>query len=156
MKKALVVFYSRTGKVRQIASKAAEFLEADLEELVDHSKWTGPDGFFRSVKAARAKGGTTLSAPRFDPKDYEKVFVFSPVWVETIAPAIRTYLRQHKDSLSELNLIVIGKFSNTSGSVKEVTEDMGFKLKRALGLLDKGWKHLDENIPRLKELTERQ
>ncbi len=64
MKSTLVVFYSKTGHVKQLAQKTAELLDADMEELIDHTKWTGIDGFFRRASRATGRGMTEISTPR--------------------------------------------------------------------------------------------
>jgi flavodoxin len=41
MKKILVLYYSRTGITKVLASYIAKLLNADLEEIVDTKKRTG-------------------------------------------------------------------------------------------------------------------
>ncbi len=160
MRKVLIVFYSKTGNVRLLVQKAAQLLDADIEELIDQSKWTGVDGFFRRAHRSIVKGDTTLSVTRYNPKDYEKILVFSPLWAATIAPAVRTYLKQNADSIHELSLVALGGFSDSSGAEKEV-EGMGFKLKGVLGLLDSGQRGQDintfegDNVVKLEEFIKR-
>lgn len=159
MSKTLIVFYSLTGNVKLLAKAAAQLIEADIEELVDNSKWTGPDGFIRRARRASKRGDTTLGATKYDPKDYEKNLVLSPLWGPTICPAIRTYLKQQKDSINELSLVVLGGWSDSSGAKEEVAS-MGFKLNGVLGLLDKGQtgketgKLQGENLTKLKEFID--
>ena len=160
MSKTLITFYSKTGNVRLLAKKAAQLLEADVEELVDLSKWTGIDGFVRRAHRAIVRGGTSLSATQYDPKNYEKILVFSPLWGPTVCPAIRTYLKQNKDFIQELNLVVLGAFSDGSGAKVEA-ESMGYRLNGFLALLDKGQTGKDtgelqgENLTKLTEFIER-
>ena len=138
MGKTLIVYYSKTGNVRLLATKAAQLVEAaDVEDLVDQSKWTGFDGFIRRAHHAVVRGDTKLKDVRFDPKNYERVIVFSPLWGPTVCPAIRTYLKRYKDVISALNLVVLGAFSDGSGARME-TEGMGFTINGFLALLDKG------------------
>jgi flavodoxin len=160
MSKVLIVYYSKTGNVRLLAKKAAQLLNADVEELIDKTEWTGIDGFFRRAHRAIIRGYTTLEATKYNPKSYEKILVLSPLWGPTIAPAVRTYLKQNKESISALSLIVLGMYSNSSEAKKEV-ESKGFKLNGVLGLLDKGQTGKEtgelqgENLTKLKEFVER-
>ncbi|MBE5986305.1 hypothetical protein BXY41_106168 [Lacrimispora xylanisolvens] len=159
MSKTLIVFYSRTGNVRLLAQKAAQLLSADVEELKDHSEWSGSIGFVRRFHRALIKGDTTLSATTYDPKSYNKILVFTPNWGPALAPAVRTYLKQNKDSIPELSLVVLGAFSDASGAKEEVAA-MGFKLNNVLGLLDKGQTGKEtgelqgENLTKLQEFIE--
>ena len=137
MSKTLIVYYSKSGNVRLLANKASQLLEADVEELIDNTKWTGIDGFFRRAHRAMVKGETKLSDTKYSPKDYEKILVLSPLWGPTVCPAIRTYLKRYKDSINELNLVVLGAFSNGSGA-KEEAESIGYTLNSFMALLDKG------------------
>ena len=138
MGKALVVYYSMTGNVKLLAKKAAVLLGADLEELIDQSKWTGMNGFFRRAHRAIIKGVTTLNTTKYNPKDYEQVLVFSPHWGQYVCPAVRTYLKQNKDSLQELSLVMLGSFTKNAEGAKKEIESLGFRLTSVLNLLDKG------------------
>ena len=159
MSKTLIVYYSRTGNVKLLAQKAAQLLSADVEELKDHSKWSGSMGGVRRFRRALIKGDTTLSATTYDPKSYNKILVFTPNWGPALAPAVRTYLKQNKDSIPELSLVVLGAFSDASGAKEEVAA-MGFKLNNVLGLLDKGQTGKEtgelqgENLIKLQEFIE--
>ena len=159
MNKTLIVFYSKTGNVKLLALKASQLLEADVEALVDQTKWTGFDGFIRRAHRAVIKGETKLGAMQYDPNNYEKVLIFSPLWGPTICPAIRTYLNQYIPTDKEISLVVLGAFSDGSGA-KEEAEKMGYKLGGFLALLDKGQTGKEngelqgENSVKLKEFIE--
>jgi len=159
MSKNLIVYYSKTGNVRLLAQTAAQLLDADVEELIDKSKWTGVDGFVRRAHRAMVKGDTALNPTRYAPNNYEQILVFSPLWGPTVCPAVRTYLKQQKDLIDELNLVVLGAFSDGSGAKKEA-EDMGFRLNSFLALLDKGQMGKEtgelqgKNLIKLKEFVE--
>jgi len=88
------------------------------------------------------KGTTKISPIKYNPKDYDRIVMVSPIWAATIAPAPRTYLNDNKAAIRELNLIVLGGFSDSSGSKKEV-ERMGFKLNGILGLLTEKYRSKD-------------
>lgn len=154
--KTLVVFYSMTGLVKQLALKTAELLNADVEELIDHSKWTGTVGFLNRASRAIMKGTTKISPTKYNPRDYDRIVMVSPIWAATIAPAPRTYLKENQSAIRELSLIVLGGFSDSSGSRKEA-ESMGFKLNGILGLLTENYRSKDAKqslgnyLPKLEE-----
>ena len=68
-------------------------------------------------------------------------------------------MKQNKDSIPELSLVVLGAFSDASGAREEVAA-MGFKLNNVLGLLDKGQTGKEtgelqgENLIKLQEFIE--
>jgi flavodoxin len=158
--KTLVVFYSMTGVVKQLAVKTAELLNADVEELIDHAKWTGAGGFLNRASRAVMKGTTKISPIKHNPKDYDRIVLVSPIWAATIAPAPRTYLKENQAAIRELSLIVLGRSSDSSGSKKEV-EGMGFKLNGILGLLTENDRSKDAKeslgnyLPKLNEFVSR-
>ena len=137
MSNALVIYFSKTGNVKLLANKAVQLLSADVEELIDKSKWTGIDGFVRRAHRAMVKGDTILNDTKYNANDYDTVLVFSPLWGPTVCPAVRTYLKQNKNNISKLNLVVLGGFSDGSGAKEEI-ESMGFSLNSFMALLDKG------------------
>ena len=160
MNTVLVVYFSKTGNVKLLARKAVELLNADVEELIDNTKWTGADGFFRRARRSINKGDTVIDPVKYNPKDYEKILVFSPYWGPNICPAVRTYLKQNKDFIQELSFVMLGAFTTDSGKVKTEVESMGFKLNSLLSLLDKGQSGKGtgelqgENLLRLREFVE--
>jgi len=160
MSKVLIVFYSRTGNVKLLAKTAAKLLDADVEELIDHSKWKGVDGFFNRAHRAIIKGDTTLDATKYDPGDYENVLVFSPHWGQYFCPAVRTYLKQKKDSIRKLSLVMLGSFTKDAEGAKKELEALGFSLNGVLNLLDKGQAGKEtgelqgENLTKLKEFID--
>jgi flavodoxin len=160
MNKVLIVFYSMTGNVKLLAKKAARLLNADVEELIDQSKWTGVDGFFRRAHRAIIRGDTVLNATKYDPKDYEKIIVFSPHWGKYVCPAIRTYLKQNMNFIRELSLVMLGSFTKDAEGAKKELESLGFNIKNIMNLFDKGQAGKEtgelqgENLTKLKEFIE--
>jgi flavodoxin len=91
--KALIVFYSRTGNTRKAAEVIAAACGGDLEEVVEvGGRRTGVIGWLRAGRDAMKKKRVAIEAPRKAADDYDVVFVGSPVWGWTLAPAIRSYL----------------------------------------------------------------
>jgi flavodoxin len=94
--KPLVVFYSRTGATKQVGDALAETLNCDSEELLDKKKRSGPLGFVRSARDARAKKLTTLAETTHDPAIYDLVILGTPIWGGTLSSAMRTYITNNK------------------------------------------------------------
>lgn len=90
----LVVFYSLTGKSRQVAEKLAAMLSADLAEIIEQKPrgLTGRamirclmDSFLRRRPAIRPMSHHAVA--------YDRVIVVCPVWAAHIAGPARTWLR---------------------------------------------------------------
>ena len=118
--KTLVVYYSRTGNTKKIGAEVAAALGADVEELMDGKNRTGPIGFVMSGREAMKKEPVALKPLDHDPADYDVVVVGSPIWAGTICTPVRTFLRQHRDSLKRVAWFC------TSGSVEAETDGKGF------------------------------
>jgi flavodoxin len=94
--KLLVVFYSRTGTTKRVGEAISQALNCDSEELIDEKKRSGPLGFVRSIRDARAKSLTTLAELKHDPASYDLVITGTPVWGGTMSSAVRTYIINNK------------------------------------------------------------
>jgi flavodoxin len=93
--KSLVVYYSRTGSARFVAETIAAEVGADIEEVIDLKKRSGPIGFFIGGSDARRGKETKISPTTKSSSDYDLVFVGTPVWASRPSPAIVTYLKKN-------------------------------------------------------------
>ncbi len=94
--KTLVVYYSRTGNTRKVASAIADKLGADHEEIVDRKKRSGPMGWVKAGRDAGLKKLTKINEPEKDPTKYDLVVIGTPIWNGNISSPIRTYIDQNK------------------------------------------------------------
>jgi len=94
--KALVAYYSRTGRTKKIAEAISNNLNCDIEEIIDTTKRSGFFGIFRSKYQAAKKMLTVLQNSKNDPAFYDLVIIGTPVWSNTISTPIRTYIHQNK------------------------------------------------------------
>jgi flavodoxin len=94
--KSLVVYYTRTGNTKFVAETLAATIGSDTEEVVDLKKRSGSLGFLLGGKDATQGKETQIGEIKRSPKDYELVFLGTPVWASAPTPAIRTYIK-HND-----------------------------------------------------------
>lgn len=94
--KSLVVYYSRTGNAKFVAETIVSTIGADIEEVIDLKKRSGPVGFLSGGKDATQGKETEISQTKRSPKDYDLIVIGTPVWSSSPTPAIRTYLN-HND-----------------------------------------------------------
>ncbi|MBC8061715.1 MAG: flavodoxin family protein [Clostridiaceae bacterium] len=106
MKNILIVYYSRSGYTEKAVIKLAEVLGADVEKIVDLKNRQGAWGFITGGKDATFKNITPIQANNFNPQDYEILIFASPTWASVAAPAVRTYIGQHKAEFKKVAFLV--------------------------------------------------
>ena len=136
MDSKLVVFYSRTGNTKKIASELAEALKADIEEVEDTTGRSGPIGWLKSGRDAGQKSLTKLKPLSKNPADYDLVIVGSPVWNDTVSTPIRTYLTENKDNIKQAALYVTG-YTIDNSALAHMTEILNVTPVATLRLLGK-------------------
>lgn len=92
----LVVFYSRSGVTRKAADAIRGALEAGgatvtAEEIVDRTK----RGFLRAGFAAAFKKQSDIEPVRAAVASFDLVLIGTPVWANTMTPAVRTFCNGH-------------------------------------------------------------
>ncbi len=108
--KALVVSYSNSGTTSIVAQRIAEGLGADIDvieeikptpRLVVGGKTTSGAGgaMARAALAALLGMATAIRPANREPSSYELVVIGSPVWVGSVTPAVRAYLKRHRRAL---------------------------------------------------------
>ena len=92
--KSLVVYYSFTGKTKLVSQVIAETLNAPLVEIQEkrpiHMAFVYLCGGF----AAFPNRGSKINPVDVDPKQYERIFIGSPMWAYRPAPAINSFIYQ--------------------------------------------------------------
>ncbi len=91
----LVVFYSRSGTTRRVASEVARALGAVTEEVVDDVDRAGISGYLRSCAEAVLRVGTHVQRPRHDPADFDLVVFCAPTWAGSVPSPMRSFLWQY-------------------------------------------------------------
>jgi flavodoxin len=100
--KILVVYYSRTGTTRSLASGLAKTLGADLEEICDCSNREGLGGYLRSLVDAFHKRQVEIVPAGLDVSAYDLVVIGSPVWAGSVSAPVRSYLMENRARLPEV------------------------------------------------------
>lgn len=100
--KILVVYYSRTGTTRALASSLAKMLGADLEEICDCSNREGPGGYLSALLDAIRKRPVDIVPPGLDVSAYDLVVVGSPVWAGSVSAPARSYLIESRARLPQV------------------------------------------------------
>jgi flavodoxin len=118
--KTLVVFYSRDGHTREVAQALAKRFNADIEELRDLRKRTGPVGNTAAGKDAIAGNRTRIAGVTYDPAQYDIVLVGTPSWFGNPTPAVRTYLGQHDLSRKTVGVFGTAHLTGVAGCMEKL------------------------------------
>jgi len=91
--KPLVVYYSLTGKTKLVAQVVAEALNATLVEITETKpRKLGPLIYLIGGFAALTNRGTKINPVDVDLRQYERIFIGSPMWGPRPAPAINSFI----------------------------------------------------------------
>jgi menaquinone-dependent protoporphyrinogen IX oxidase len=92
--RSLVVYYSLTGKTRLAAQAIAEALNAPLVEIQETRPIPWPFVYISGGFAASTNKGRKICPIEVDIKQYERIFVGSPIWNSRPTPAVNSFIYQ--------------------------------------------------------------
>jgi menaquinone-dependent protoporphyrinogen IX oxidase len=101
-RKALVVYYSRSGTTSPLADMLAGMLPADCEPIRERAgpaRREGVRGFARSIADVVWRRRVELEPSRFDVSRYEMVVIGTPVWASCACAPVATWLADHARQL---------------------------------------------------------
>ena len=99
--KSLVAYYSRTNVTKKLAEDIAGKIDADIEEIIPKVNYQGKLGFARGGKHALSEKIIDIENIRFNPADYDVVYIGSPIWAGKTSNPVISYMKQNE-----------GKFNN--------------------------------------------
>lgn len=112
---AQVIFYSRTGRTKTVAETIKEILDCDMQEITDLKDRSGMMGFISGMIDVRKNPITKISPESVSIKDYDLLFIGSPIWGMKFAPAMTTFL----DSTTNFKGKKVVFFVTTSSRIKQ-------------------------------------
>ncbi len=132
----LVVYYSRTGTTRQVATAIAHILGADVEALTEagdrHQR--GLLGFLRGCRDALKKRSSDLAITKFNPTYYDVVILGTPVWTGSLPPAMRSYLDAYGKDLSKVATFCTTDMSGIENTLTQMAEACDCQVLATMGL----------------------
>jgi flavodoxin len=153
MAKSIVIYYSLEGNTDYIAHAVAEGAGAQLLRL-HQQKEIAPTGLMRFVtggKLIATKGLPPLAEEMPDLSDVEYVFLGTPVWASTFAPALRTFLSQ--DQLAGKKVACFMCYAGNAGRVEQDLKQMcpEAEFVGSIGFRDPYKKKKSENLSNARE-----
>jgi flavodoxin len=134
--KTLVVYFSRTGYAKELAKVLSGAMSADCEELVDVRTYNGPIGFVRGCLKSIRKSLTHICPPKYQPRDYDRVILVSPIWADIAAPAVRSYVDQYGDMCKKLMLFTVSKKSHADTVKEDLEKNFNVAIENAVGFTE--------------------
>jgi flavodoxin len=92
--KSLVVYYSLTDKTKLVAQVIAEALNSTLVEIEERRPIPIPFVYLSGGFAAITNRGTKINPIDVDLKQYDRIFIGSPIWASRPTPAINSFIYQ--------------------------------------------------------------
>ena len=143
--KSLVVYYSRTNTTKKLAESIASNVNADIEEIIPKVNYQGKMGYARGGKHAISEKIIDLEEQKFNPADYDMVYIGAPVWAGKVATPTLSYLKHNEGKLNNVNFFMSAATSDFDKSFKQV-EKYSVKPIKTLGLTTKQVKKDDFNL----------
>ncbi|WNC94035.1 flavodoxin [Paraburkholderia sp. FT54] len=94
--RVLVVFFSRSGTTRVLASTLAKMLSADFEEICDCTERLGAMGYMRCLFDSWRKRPSEIVPAGLDTSQYDLVVVGTPIWAGSVSAPVREYLLENR------------------------------------------------------------
>ena len=108
--KVLVAYYSRTNVTKKVGDEIAKSLNADVEEITLTVKYDGKIGYARAGKHAMEEKIIEIGDLKYDPSNYDLIYLGVPVWAGKSATPMISYIRKNEGKFNEV------KFFATAGS----------------------------------------
>jgi flavodoxin len=150
--KYAVVYYSRSGKTKQVAEQIAGLLKADAIEIVGKKRYRGPFGFFSAGAHAARKKLPEIGPVQSDLSKYDAIVLGSPVWASTVAAPVRTFLHQYAEHIKEPSFFITLGGSGAEKAFAEMQNLAQCKPKQTLALVAQELKNLDSDGETVKKI----
>ncbi|WP_295723237.1 flavodoxin [uncultured Methanobrevibacter sp.] len=135
--KFLVVYYSRTNVTKKIAEEIANELNCDIEEIKPKVNYNGKTGYVRGGKDAMSEKIIELEEFKYNPADYDIVYLGVPVWVGKSANPMISYIKENANSFDEVKFFVTAGATGFDKTFKQLEEYVGKPPLKTLTLTTK-------------------
>ena len=137
--KTLVIYYSLTGKTKDIAMQIQSLTNADVYEIKPKEEIkSGPAIYMTSKKQISSGNYPEIINDFPDASKYDTIFVGSPVWWYTAAPVVLEFLKEY--DFKNKNVV---PFSTQGSNYGNFFEDFKSKAKNANILKGESFNNMD-------------
>lgn len=164
MVKAIVVYYSYEGSTDFVAQNIAKQFKADVLRLkpIEDMKSKGFMKLFWGGRQVLMKKEPKLEKYEFDSNKYDTIFIGTPCWAFTFAPALRTFFSENKIEKKKIVLFcshgggpgkTIENMKQEIGDKNDYIED--FLIKEPIKRKEEAKKEIKEWLGRVKVKIEK-
>ena len=153
--KTAVVYYSLSGNTEVAAQTVARTLGADLIRLEPVTAYPsgGVKKFLWGGRSALMAELPALQPYEFDAASYDTVILCFPVWAGTVAPPLRTFIRDNRAGLQDKRIAAVA--CSMGGSAEKLLAKLRLELAipafaSTLSLIDPKDKPAPSKIERLR------
>lgn len=134
--KSLVTYYSRSNITKKLAEKIAGKTNSDIEEIISNVKYEGKIGYARAGKDAMTEKIIDIKSLKFDPAEYDMVYIGTPVWAGKAASPVITYLKMNEGKFTNVKFFATAGSSGFESTFKQM-EKKSVKPLKTLSLTTK-------------------
>jgi len=142
--KTVVIFFSRTGNSKRVATKIADSLGVNLLQITDDKNWSGIWGYLKGGYYASSNKSVNIKV-NGNFEDADQYIVVSPLWAGGPAPSVREFLK--KVPTNKVNLVITCKGSNIESALAKYESKVG-KMKETFGIVER----LNNENQRIEEI----
>jgi len=143
--KSLVVYYSRSNITKKLAENIAGKINADIEEVIPKVNYQGKIGYVRGGKDAISEKIVDLEVLKYNPEDYDIVYIGAPVWAGKAANPIISYLKQNEGKFTNVKFFLTAGSSGFESGFSQM-EKYSIKPQKTLQLTTKEVKKDDYDL----------
>ena len=133
----LVAYYSRTDITKKVADEIANRLNADSEEIISEVKYDGKIGYARAGKDGMTAKIIKIGDLKYDPSNYDMVYLGVPVWAGKAANPMISYIKQNEGKFNNVKFFVTAGSSGFESTFKQMEDFVGKAPLKTLALTTK-------------------
>lgn len=133
----LVAYYSRTNITKKVAEEIAEKLNADIEEINPKVNYKGKIGYVRGGKDALSEKIIDLEQIKYDPSNYEIVYLGAPVWAGKSANPMISYIKENEGKFNNVKFFATAGSSGFESTFEQMEKFVGKAAQKTLALTTK-------------------
>ncbi|WP_405308265.1 flavodoxin family protein [Methanobrevibacter sp.] len=135
--KSLVVYYSRTNITEKLAKTIASRTNSDIEEIIPKVNYRGKLGYARGGKHAMQEKIIDLETLKYDPEDYDIVYLGTPVWVSKAANPLISYIKQNEGKFTNVKFFATAGSGGFESTFEQIEKYASVKPQKTLALTTK-------------------
>lgn len=139
--KILVAYYSRSNITQGLAEEIASKVGADIEQIIPKVNYNGKLGYARGGKDGMSEKIIDLETLKYDPADYDLVYLGVPVWAGKAANPMISYIKQNEGSFKDVKFFVTAKSSGFESAFSQMEKYVGKAPLKTLALKSRDAAH---------------